>query len=120
MKTRESEEMYLETILVLSNKMSSVRSIDIVSELGYAKSSVSRAVNLLKKKEYIIIDNSGAIKLTPIGKAKATDIYEKHKTLTDFFVSLGCAYEIAEQDACKIEHIISAELFNIIKKRNKN
>ena len=115
MRTRESEEMYLETILLLKNKMGQVRSIDVVEELGYAKSSVSRAVNLLKKNGYIDIDGAGSINLTDAGKAKATDIFERHRVITELLCSIGANEAIAEENACRIEHVISPELFEIMK-----
>ena len=115
MRTRESEEMYLETILLLKNKMGQVRSIDVVEELGYAKSSVSRAVNLLKKNGYIDIDGAGSINLTDAGKAKATDILERHRVITELLCSIGANEAIAEENACRIEHVISPELFEIKK-----
>lgn len=107
--------MYLETILLLKNKMGQVRSIDVVEELGYAKSSVSRAVNLLKKNGYIDIDGAGSINLTDAGKAKATDIFERHRVITELLCSIGANEAIAEENACRIEHVISPELFEIMK-----
>ena len=97
MKTHESEEMYLETILLLRTRMQSVRSVDIVEELGYAKSSVSRAVNLLLKQGYIVI-------------------YEKHRVFTEIFVRMGAPRPLAEENACRMEHVISDDLFAILKK----
>lgn len=115
MRTRESEEMYLETILLLKNKMGQVRSVDVVEELGYAKSSVSRAVNLLKKNGYVEIDATGNINLTDSGKAKAVDIFERHRVITELLCSIGADIAIAEENACRIEHVISKELFEIMK-----
>ncbi len=115
MKTRESEEMYLETILLLKKRKSGVRSVDIVEELGYAKSSVSRAVNLLQKKGYITV-NAGEIALSESGLKKAEGVYEKHRVLTRSLVLMGADPLLAEQNACRIEHVISAEMFEIIKK----
>lgn len=114
MKTRESEEMYLETILRLSQTHGTVRSVDIVDHLGYAKSSVSRAVNLLKVKGYISIDD-GEICLTDSGKQKASEIFERHKVITKALVKMGAEPHMAEENACRIEHVITAELFEIIK-----
>lgn len=119
MKTRESEEMYLETILLLKKRKPGVRSVDIVEELGYAKSSVSRAVNLLQKKGYIKI-SAGEIGLSESGRKKAEEIYEKHRVLTRSLVLMGADAVLAEQNACRIEHVISAEMFEIIKKFVKN
>lgn len=115
MKTRESEEMYLETILLLAKKNKSVRSIDVAQELGYAKSSVSRAVGLLQSKEYIIIANNGEITLTESGMKKANDIYERHDVISELLEKVGASKEIAEENACRIEHVISSELFEILK-----
>lgn len=119
MKTHESEEMYLETILRLMDKKGSIRSMDIVDELEYAKSSVSRAVNLLKKRGLIEIDDIGIINFTPEGRQKAAEIYDRHRILTEFLVELGADEELAEADACRIEHVISQEMFDIIKSKRK-
>lgn len=117
MKTpHESEEMYLETILLLKKTRACVRSVDIVEELGYAKSSVSRAVNLLLKNGYIEIDGNGEIALTSSGLRKAEDVYEKHRVLTEAFMRMGAGRELAEDNACRVEHVISDELFDILKK----
>lgn len=117
MRTHESEEMYLETILLLKEKRAIVRSVDIVEELGYAKSSVSRAVNLLVKKGYITIDGgSGDIVLTENGRIKANDIYERHRVITKLLLKLGADEDLAETNACRIEHVISDELLEILKK----
>lgn len=110
----ESRENYLETILMLSSKMSSVRSIDIAHELNFSKPSVSIAMKNLKQQGYInIID--GKIELTDIGKKIALNVYEKHEVLTKLFIKLGVSPIVAEEDACKIEHIISDETFEKIK-----
>ena len=114
---QESGENYLETILLLSKKNGSVRSIDIARELEFSKPSISRAVGLLKEEEYIFIDKNGYIELTERGKKKAEAIYEKHQILTDFLMKTArVTPAIAEEDACKIEHIISDECFQGIKK----
>ena len=115
MKIQESGEMYLETILVLRNKIGVVRSIDVANETGYSKPSVSRAMGILKDGGYIVIDKEGAILLTEAGEELAKSIYERHIILTDFFVKLGVTPEVASEDACKIEHDISEETFNKIK-----
>ena len=115
-RTHESQEMYLETILLLRAKKSNVRSVDIVEELGYAKSSVSRAVNLLQKAGLIEIDEAGDITLTAAGQKKAEDIYEKHRVFTEAFIRMGAPKAVAEENACRIEHVVSDELFKITKK----
>lgn len=119
----ESGEMYLETILILKKRNGQVRSIDIARELDFSKPSVSRAVGILKDDEFISIDESGLIDLTEKGKAKAKSIYEKHKNLTAFLIEIvGVSPEIAEEDACRMEHFISEETFEGIKRllREKN
>lgn len=113
----ESGENYLETILMLKNRNGSVRSIDIARELGFSKPSVSRAVGLLKQSGYISIDENGSIALTEAGMEEAKRIYERHTILTDFFVkTAGVTREIAEEDACRAEHVISNETFQGIKR----
>ena len=116
MRTHESQEMYLETILLLRMRKANVRSVDIVEELGYAKSSVSRAVNLLQDNGLINIDENGDITLTPAGQKKAEDIYAKHRVFTEAFIRMGASPKVAEEDACRIEHVVSDELFEVIKK----
>ncbi len=112
----ESGEMYLETILVLKKRNTQVRSIDIARELNFSKPSVSRAVGILKDEGYILIDSSGYIELTEKGMEIAKSIYEKHKILTEFFTSIAkVPHEVAEEDACRIEHVISNETFQGIK-----
>ena len=115
MHLQESGEMYLETILILSKKLSSVRSIDIGEYMGYSKPSVSRAVGLLKSGGFITVDADGFINLTDSGLEVAERIYERHTWIADFLVSLGVPQDIATQDACRIEHVISAESFAAIK-----
>lgn len=115
MKYRESEEMYLETILLLKKQKSSVHAIDIAGELGFTKPSVSRAVGLLEKNGYITRNASGEIMLTEAGLKKATDIYERHRVITALLEKTGANKELAEENACRIEHVISEELFEIIK-----
>ncbi len=119
MHLQESGEMYLETILILSNSQPSVRSIDICEYMGYSKPSVSRAVGLLKKGGYITVDGSGFITLTESGKYIAGKIYERHTVLTGFLMSLGVPEVTAAEDACKIEHDISDTSFDAIKKAIK-
>jgi DtxR family Mn-dependent transcriptional regulator len=113
----ESGENYLETILVLSKRGSFVRSIDIARELNFSKPSVSRAVGILKEDGFITIEEDGTIKLTVIGKEKANKVYERHQLLTAFLISTaGVSPETAEEDACRIEHVISEDTFKGIKK----
>lgn len=117
MRTSESEEMYLETILLLKQKKPAVRSVDVVEELDYAKSSVSRGVNLLIKKGYITMDRvSGDIEFTDAGREKAQHVYERHRVLTDALEKIGADSAVAEENACRIEHVISDELFAVIKR----
>lgn len=116
MRTRESEEMYLETILILKKKKGTVRSVDVVEELDYAKSSVSRGVNLLVKNGFITVHPSGDIEFTEKGREKAQNIYERHRVLTRALEKIGADASMAEENACRIEHVISEELFEIVKK----
>ena len=114
--TRESEEMYLETSLLLHRKKANVRAVDVCDELSYVKSSVSRGVNLLKKKGYITIDvATGDIEFTDTGRKKAEGIYERHKILTAALCKIGADPELAEENACRIEHVISEETFERLK-----
>ena len=115
MKLMESGEMYLETILILKNKYGYVRSIDIAHEMNFSKPSVSRAIALLKDDGYVTNDPHGMILLTDKGLAIAEKIYDRHKTLTKYLISLGVSEETAQNDACRIEHIISDESFEKIK-----
>jgi DtxR family Mn-dependent transcriptional regulator len=109
--------MYLETILILKKRNDVVRSVDIANELNFSKPSVSRAVGILKDDGYITVDGSGFIELTAEGAKVAKYIYEKHKTLTEFFTTIAkVSPEIAEEDACRIEHVISDETFQALKK----
>lgn len=112
---QESEEMYLETILLLSKKSANVRSIDVAGELGYSKPSVSRAMGLLTNKGYIRIGAGGEILLTKEGKDRAEDIYERHTVITKLLEKVGASIDVAEENACRIEHVITPELFEIIK-----
>lgn len=120
MRTHESEEMYLETILLLKERHSSVHAIDIAGELGYAKSSVSRAVGLLLQRGYITINEADEISLTESGLAKAADIYERHRVITSLLMRMGADRPLAEDNACRIEHVISAEMFELMKKYVKD
>ena len=114
-RTRESEEMYLETILLLHREHANVRAVDVGEELGYAKSSVSRGVNLLKDKGYIEIDPAtGNITFTEAGKKKADGVYERHRVLTKALIKLGAEEHVAEENACRIEHVVSDELMAVL------
>ena len=113
---RESGENYLETILLLQKKLGCVRSIDIANKLDYSKPSVSRAMSILKKQDYITMDKSGFIELTEKGLKTAREIYERHTLIQEFLIeTLGVEPDIAEQDACRIEHIISVRTVDRIR-----
>lgn len=113
----ESMEMYLETILILKERLHNVRAIDIAKEMNFSKPTVSIALKKLKENDYVDInDHTNYVTLTEKGLAIANNIYDKHKTLTDFLVSIGVSKENAATDACKIEHDISEETFLCIKK----
>lgn len=120
MSLLESGENYLETILVLTQRNGSVRSIDVANEMNFTKPSVSRAMSILKREEYIHMEADGRLVLTEKGMQKATSVLERHLILTRYINEvLGVAQEIAEKDACRIEHIISPETFEGIKKQLK-
>ena len=116
MKLLESGEMYLETILILSETNSRVRSIDVCEYMNFSKPSVSRAVNKLKAEGYINIEADGSLILTEKGKSIADKMYERHKIISNGLIALGVSKDVAVADACKIEHDISDETFEIIKK----
>ncbi len=116
MNINESAENYLETILILSKSLPVVRSIDIANELNFKKSSVSVAMKHLRENGYITVTDAGFIYLTESGKKIADMIYERHNLLTSWLVSLGVDNETAAEDACKMEHVISMESFDAIKK----
>ena len=116
MQLQESGEMYLETIYILSQKSSSVRSIDVGDYMGFSKPSVSRAVGILKKSGYVVMDRDGYLSLTDSGLEIAEKIYERHTTLTDFLIRLGVDKNTAVEDACKMEHDISDETFEAMKR----
>ena len=116
MAVNESAENYLETILILSKRLPVVRSVDIATELDFKKSSVSVAMKHLREKEHIIMDRSGFITLTPAGREIAEMIYERHQLLSSWLMSLGVSEKNAVGDACRIEHVISRESFDAIKK----
>lgn len=115
MKIQESAENYLETILILHQRIGDVRSVDIANELGYSKPSISIAMRNLRENNYISVDKNGFITLLPPGQEIAERMYERHTFLTHCLSSLGVAPEIAAEDACRIEHVISAESFEAIK-----
>lgn len=117
MEIQESGEMYLETILKLGEKKPAVHSVDIVEALDYSKSSVSRAVNVLKDRGFIEIGADGELKFTERGRARAEEIYARHRVLTEFLLGMGVSPAVAEADACRIEHVISPETFEAVKKR---
>ncbi len=116
MSLQESGEMYLETIYVLQKKANAVRSLDVAEYMGFSKPSVSRAVGILKSGGFINVDKSGFLTLTESGKEIACKIYEKHTLISKFLVSLGVRESVAAEDACKMEHYISDESFNAIKR----
>ena len=119
MHINESAENYLETILTLSKKLPVVRSVDVANELDFKKSSVSVAMKNLREKEHIVVSKEGYITLTESGLAIAEMIYERHELLTSWLVKLGVTPEVAAEDACRIEHVISTESFEAIKKHAK-
>ena len=119
MNIYESSEDYLESILILKNKNGKVRSIDIVSDLHFSKPSVSVAMKKLRENGYINVDEKGYITLTDKGYEIAAKTYDRHVTLTKFFVSLGVSEEIALKDACRVEHDLSDETFEALKKQIK-
>ena len=116
MSVHESGEMYLEAIYVLSKQNGFVRSIDVSEYLGYSKPSVSRAMGILRSGEYITMDKDGSITLTDAGRSIAEKIFERHTVLTNLLVRLGVSVETAAADACKMEHAISDESFEAIKR----
>ena len=120
MSVHESGEMYLEAIHVLHEKTGFVRSVDVSEYLGYSKPSVSRAMGILRGGEYITVDNDGSITLTDKGSAIAAKIYERHTLLTRLLLHIGVSEETAAADACKLEHAISDESFEALKKYAAN
>ena len=115
----ESAEMYLETIYQLSRERSAVRSVDVAESMGYSKPSVSRAVGLLKKGGYLLMEKDGTLTLTETGLETAHKIFERHTTLTSLLIRLGVDPETASEDACKMEHVISDETFDAFKRHIK-
>ena len=116
MRLQESGEMYLETILILSQSRGTVRSVDVAEYMGFSKPSVSRAIGILKEGGYVLMDRHGFLTLTESGKEVAGRIYERHKLLTEVLTMLGVDPDVAEADACKIEHVISAETFEALRR----
>ena len=116
MKSNESSEDYLETILLLSRKLPVVRSVDIANELRFKKSSVSVAMKKLRETGKITVSDAGYIFLTDEGREQAEKVYERHMVFTEFLSSLGVDPDVAEKDACRIEHIISEESFQAFKR----
>ena len=116
MKIHESGENYLETILILSKRKGSVRSIDIANELDFSKPSVSIAMKNLRENDYIKVDEDGFITLTNKGQGIASSMYERHLFLSKWLMDMGVAKEIAEKDACRMEHILSSESFVAMRK----
>ncbi len=116
MHIQESGEMYLETILLLSKRLSAVRSIDICEEMGYSKPSVSRAVGILKSGGFIEVDANGFITLTDTGYSVAEKILDRHTVLTELLVKFGVDRETAAEDACRMEHSISDKSLEAIRK----
>ena len=119
MNIYESAEDYLERILILQEKQEGVRSIDIAHDMGFSKPSVSIAMKKLKEAGLISIDKDGFISLTKEGHVIADKVYERHKVLKQMLIDIGVSPEQAEKDACKVEHVISEETFNAIKKKIK-
>ena len=115
MRLQESGEMYLETILILSRTKNYVRSIDVCEYMGYSKPSISRAVSLLRNDGYVNMDDRGFLSLTEKGLSVAEKIYDRHQILTRALTNMGVDKKIAEDDACRIEHVISDESFKAIK-----
>ena len=116
MHLQESGEMYLETIRILTNKSTTVRAIDVGEYMGYSKPRVSRALGLLKQGGFVVTNEDGYLSLTEEGKIVADKILERHTLLTEFLVRLGVDPEVASEDACRIEHVISDESFEAIKR----
>ncbi len=119
MTVRESGEMYLETIYVLSQKTAAVRSVDVGAYMGFSKPSVSRAIGLLKKEGLVVSDAQGSLFLTETGEKRAALIYERHQLLSRLLMDLGVDEKTATEDACRIEHYISEKTFDAIKNRVK-
>lgn len=115
MRRQQSTEDYLETILILKNRLGMVRSIDIVNDMGFTKPSVSIAMKNLREKGFILMDSDGYIMLTDSGRGIAECVYERHTVLTKALIAIGVSEETAKEDACRVEHDISSETFDRIK-----
>lgn len=113
---QESGEMYLESVYVLSQKIGNVRSLDVAEYMGFSKPSVSRAVGLLKEGGYLVSDSNGYLVLTALGEERARKIYERHTILSEVLVAIGVDPKIAAEDACRVEHVISDETFDAVKR----
>ena len=120
MSLHESGEDYLEAIYVLRERHGTVRSIDVAQHLGYSKPSVSRAVSVLKQSGHLTMEKDGRLELTPLGEEVARSIYERHRFLTQWLVRLGVSPEVAAKDACRIEHDLSSETFECLKRHVQN
>ena len=116
MALHESAEMYLETIYLLSQQRQGVRSIDVAEHMGYSKPSISRAIGLLKQGGYVTVDADGFLQLTDSGLETAQKVFERHTILSRFLISMGVDPEVAAEDACKIEHVISDDSLAAIKR----
>ncbi len=119
MKIQESAENYLETILILTKRKGSVRAIDIATELGFSKPSVSFAMKQFRENGLIVVEDSGNIKLTENGHKIAESVYERHELMTKYLLSIGVSEQTAAEDACRIEHVISEETFQRMKEHIK-
>lgn len=119
MKIQESAENYLEAILIIHNRQGNVRSIDIANELGFSKPSVSVAMKNLRENGYISMDNDGSIHLLPPGLAIAERIYERHTLISNWLCTLGVDPKTAAEDACRMEHVLSEESFEALKRHTK-
>lgn len=117
MRLQESGEMYLETILVLSKEHSYVRAVDVGEYMGFSKPSVSRAMRLLREAGYVQTDENGFLQLTESGKARAKKIYERHTVLSEYLKKIGVSDEVAVDDACKLEHYMSDETFEALRRQ---
>ena len=116
MNLHESGENYLETILLLEKKLGTVRAVDVAREMGFSKPSISRAMNLLKDQGLIALDGRNFIRLTESGRETAMRVYERHFFLTCFFEDIGVPSDVAEKDACRVEHVLSPETFESLKR----
>jgi Mn-dependent DtxR family transcriptional regulator len=117
MALKESGENYLETILILKERLGAVRAIDVANELEFSKPSVSRAIGILKEEGLLTVGDGGHLELTKAGLVKANAVYDRHLVIADFLVSLGVDKSVAAEDACRIEHILSEESFAKMKER---